>query len=59
MSKQQQEERTRRYLFIGVETAGILTTFLLSPVLGIPIAAGGIYLGWRWFQFRVKNGMRF
>ncbi len=58
-SKQQQEERTRRYLFLGVEAAGVLCTFSLSPILGIPVIAAGAYLGWRWFEFRAKNGMRF
>jgi hypothetical protein len=59
MTKQKQEERNKRYLFLGVEAAGLLVTLVLSPVLGIPVMAGGAYLGWRWFQFRAKNGMRF
>lgn len=52
-------ERNKRYLFLGVETAGVLCTFTLSPLLGIPLMAFGAYLGWRWFDFRAKNGMRF
>ncbi|MCA9508752.1 MAG: hypothetical protein KC505_10070 [Myxococcales bacterium] len=58
LSQQKRIERNKRYLFLGVEAAGVLMTFI-SPVLGIPIIAGGVYLGWQWFQFRVKNGMRF
>jgi hypothetical protein len=52
-------ERNKRYLFLGVETAGVLCTLTLSPLLGIPVMAIGAYLGWRWFEFRAKNGMRF
>lgn len=59
MTKQKQEERMRRYLFLGVEGAGILLTAISTPILGIPVMAVGAYLGWRWFEFRAKNGMRF
>ncbi len=59
LTQQKRVERNKRYLFLGVEAAGLLVTFLVSPVLGIPVIAGGAYLGWQWFQFRAKNGMRF
>lgn len=32
---------------------------LTSPVIGALGLAGAAYLGWDWFSFRVKNGMRF
>lgn len=54
-----EQEKTKRYLFLGVEAAGILCTFTLSSFLGVPLMALGAYLGWRWFEFRAKNGMRF
>lgn len=59
MTKQKTIERNKRYLFLGVEGAGILTTVVLSPLIGIPLIALGAYFGWQWFDFRVKNGMRF
>lgn len=59
LQSRQQEEKTRRYLFLGVEAAGILCALSISPILGIPVIAAGAYLGWRWFDFRAKNGMRF
>lgn len=52
-------ERNKRYLFLGVEAAGILCTVSYSAFLGIPLMVLGGYLGWRWFEFRAKNGMRF
>ncbi len=59
MTRQKAIERNKRYLFLGVETAGVLCTFTLSPLIGIPLMAVGAYLGWKWFEFRAKNGMRF
>lgn len=59
MSQQKMIERKKRYLFLGVEGAGLLTTFALSPWIGVPLMALGAYFGWQWFEFRAKNGMRF
>lgn len=59
MNKQKEIEKKKRYLFLGVEAAGLICTFAWSPFLGIPLVAAGIYLGWKWFEFRAKNGMKF
>jgi hypothetical protein len=52
-------EKKKRYLFLGVESLGVILTFSLSPLIGVPLIAAGAYLGWKWFDFRAKNGMRF
>lgn len=59
MKRTKKVERNKRFLAIGVGTAGVLTTAALTPVLGVPLLIGGVYLGWDWFKFRAKNGMRF
>jgi hypothetical protein len=59
MEQQKRVERKKRYLFLGVEAAGLVCTFAWSPILGIPLIATGIFFGWQWFEFRAKNGMRF
>lgn len=59
MTKQKAIEKNKRYLFLGVETAGVLCTFALTPFVGVPLMVLGGYFGWRWFEFRAKNGMRF
>lgn len=59
MSQQKSVEKNKRYLFLGVETAGVLCTFALTPFIGVPLMALGAYLGYKWFEFRAKNGMRF
>ena len=59
MNKQKSTELSKRYQFFGVTGAGVLTWFFLTPFFGMPITAVGCYLGYKWFQFRAKNGMRF
>ncbi|MBM4279448.1 MAG: hypothetical protein FJ137_01360 [Deltaproteobacteria bacterium] len=59
MKRTQQVEKNKRYLAIGVAGAGAAVTALLTPVLGVPLLIAGAWLGWDWFKFRVKNGMRF
>jgi hypothetical protein len=59
MKRDQQVEKNKRYLFVGVAGLGTATSVLLTPVLGIPMLAVGAYLGWDWFKFRAKRGMRF
>ena len=59
MQRQKQVELKMRFLFLGTGTAGLLLAWSVSPWLGVPVVAIGVYLGWDWFKFRAKNGMRF
>lgn len=59
VKRTQQVEKNKRYLAIGVAGAGVATTVLLTPFIGVPVLVAGAYLGWDWFKFRAKNGMRF
>jgi hypothetical protein len=59
VKRTQQVEKNKRYLALGVGAAGVVTTAMLTPILGVPLLAVGAYFGWDWFKFRAKNGMRF
>lgn len=59
MKRDQKVEKNKRFLFLGVAGAGAATTVLMTPILGIPLLAAGAYLGYDWFKFRAKRGMRF
>jgi hypothetical protein len=59
VKRTQQVEKNKRYLAMGVAGAGVATTVLLTPFIGVPVLVAGAYLGWDWFKFRAKNGMRF
>lgn len=59
MKRDERVEKNKRYLALGVASAGVAASVLLSPVLGLPVLAVGGYLGWDWFRFRAKRGMRF
>jgi hypothetical protein len=39
--------------------AGAALVVVNAPILGVIGIAGGLYLAYDWFSFRVKNGMRF
>ncbi len=52
-------ELQKRYLFFGTGGIGLLLAIFSSSFLGIPLLGLGAYFGWKWFQFRAKNGMRF
>ena len=52
----------KRKGLVAAATAGAATAAIVVagwPVLGVIGLAGAAYLGWDWFSFRVKNGMRF
>ena len=59
MKRDQKVEKNKRYLFMGVTGAGVAVAALATPFLGVPMVALGAYLGWDWFKFRAKRGMRF
>jgi len=59
MKRDKKVERNKRFLFMGVTGAGAVASVALTPFIGVPLVAVGAYLGWDWFKFRAKRGMRF
>jgi hypothetical protein len=51
----------RKGMLATAAAGGAVAAFAIfsTPVIGVLGLAGAAYLGWDWFSFRVKNGMRF
>jgi len=59
LTTRKKEEKQKRIKFLGTEGFGLFATLFWTPWIGIPLMALGAYWGWEWFQYRVKNSMRF
>ncbi len=49
----------RKGTIAAAATGGSVLLLFASPVLGVLGLAGAAYLGYDWFTFRARNGMRF
>ncbi len=59
MARDREESKKKGIMALGAAGgAGLLLT-LGFPILGTGAAAGAVYLGYKWFMFRAKRGMRF
>ena len=59
VERKKKVERNKRLLFLGVAGAGTALAVTGSAFLGLVGIGAGAYLGYDWFKYRVKNGMRF
>ncbi|MBN4077387.1 hypothetical protein JYT19_00580 [Sulfobacillus acidophilus] len=59
MNQQNKLEKAKRVQFLGTFFAGFLVSTFWTSWIGMPLMAWGAYLGWQWFKFRAKRGMRF
>jgi hypothetical protein len=59
MVRDREEAKKKGMMALGAAGgAGLLLT-LGFPILGTGAAVGAAYLGYKWFVFRAKRGMRF
>jgi hypothetical protein len=59
MARDREEAKKKGMMALGAAGgAGLLLT-LGFPILGTGAAVGAAYLGYKWFVFRAKRGMRF
>jgi hypothetical protein len=59
MARDREEAKKKGIWALGAAGgAGLLLT-LGFPILGTAAGAGAVYLGYKWFMFRAKRGMRF
>ncbi len=49
----------RKGLTTAAVAGGAALLFVASPILGVAGFVGAAYLGYDWFMFRAKRGMRF
>ena len=62
MSLQDQDQKTalKKGLMAAAATGGAVTLGIIaSPLLGVMAAVPAAYLGYDWFMYRAKRGMRF
>ncbi len=60
LMKQTKDTATRKGTVAALTTlGGIALTATVTPILGVPVLAFGAYLGYDWFMYRAKRGMRF
>ena len=50
----------RKGLIAAATGAATAAAFVAgAPIVGVVGAVAGVYFGWDWLSFRIKNGMRF
>ncbi len=57
--KRKKIEKRKRYLFLGTSITSVLFFIKGSYFFGTLGMGFGIYLAYRWFLYRLKNGIKF